>query len=191
MELWAFKAAKYEEESPFQSYRDVYATIDAIRAGDVPWQCFTVSPQEDVTSDAPVWKKHEYQVWYRDPETIIKNMLDSPDFDGQFDYTPYIQYDKDGQRQWKNFMSGNYAWRKSVSQLILLLHMLWLIWLNDLRTKSVLKTPTPLTVRCIAVSSSVATRPQCQSLQAMLNTIRCIFLLGILTTPSAVPTGMQ
>lgn len=41
-------------------------------------------------------------------------MLNNPDFDGQFDYTPYIQYDKDGQRQWKNFMSGNYAWRKSV-----------------------------------------------------------------------------
>ncbi|KAG0701704.1 hypothetical protein DFH29DRAFT_982632 [Suillus ampliporus] len=88
MELWAFKAAKYEEESPFKSYCDVYATIDTIQAGDVPWQCFTVLPQEDLTSDAPVWKKHEYQVWYRDPDT-------------------------DGQHQWKNFMSGNYAWQKS------------------------------------------------------------------------------
>ncbi|KAG1840992.1 hypothetical protein F4604DRAFT_1548033, partial [Suillus subluteus] len=64
MELWAFKAAKYEEDSPFKSHRDVYATIDAIRAGDVPWQCFTVSPQEDLPSNAPTWKQHEYQVWY-------------------------------------------------------------------------------------------------------------------------------
>lgn len=80
----------------------------------MPWQCFTVSPQEELPSDAPSWKQHEYQVWYHDPDTVIKNMLNNPDFDGQFDYTPYIQYDKDGQRRWKNFMSGNYAWRKSV-----------------------------------------------------------------------------
>ncbi|KAG1873124.1 hypothetical protein F4604DRAFT_1880988 [Suillus subluteus] len=113
MELWAFKAMKYEEDSPFKSHRDVYATIDTIQAGDVPWQCFTVSPQEDLPSNAPTWKQHEYQVWYRDPDAVIKNMLDNPDFDGQFDYTPYIQYDKDGQCQWMNFMSSNYAWRKS------------------------------------------------------------------------------
>ncbi|KAG1882453.1 hypothetical protein F4604DRAFT_1879499 [Suillus subluteus] len=102
MELWAFKAAKYEEDSPFKSH-----------SGYVSWQCFTVSPQEDLPSDAPTWKQHEYQVWYHDPDTVIKNMLDNPDFDGQFDYTPYIQYDKDGQRRWMNFMSSNYAWQKS------------------------------------------------------------------------------
>ncbi|KAG2031508.1 hypothetical protein BDR03DRAFT_936337 [Suillus americanus] len=113
MELWAFKAAKYKEDSPFKSHHDVYVTIDTIHAGDVPWQCFMVSSQEDLPSDAPSWKQHEYQVWYRDPDIVIKNMLDNPDFDGQFDYAPYTQYDKDGRRQWKNFMSGNYAWHKS------------------------------------------------------------------------------
>ncbi|KAG1735562.1 hypothetical protein EDB19DRAFT_1830231 [Suillus lakei] len=32
MELWTFKAAKYEEDSPFKSHHDVYATIDVICA---------------------------------------------------------------------------------------------------------------------------------------------------------------
>jgi hypothetical protein len=122
MELWAFKAAKYKEDSPFKLHCDVYATIDTIRAGDVPWQCFTVSPHEDLPSDASTWKQHEYQVWYCDPDAIIKNMLDCPDFDEQFYYSPYIQYDKTQQHRWTNFMSGNYAWRKSVSQLFSLCH---------------------------------------------------------------------
>ncbi|KAG0696193.1 hypothetical protein DFH29DRAFT_984705 [Suillus ampliporus] len=115
MELWAFKAAKYEEDSPFKSHRDVYATIDAIRAGDIPWQCFSASPLSDGTSgsDVPRWKQAEYQVWYRDPEAVIQAMLANPDFDGQFDYTPYVHYDPSGKRRWKDFMTGNYAWHKS------------------------------------------------------------------------------
>ncbi|KAG1750512.1 uncharacterized protein EDB91DRAFT_1235038 [Suillus paluster] len=113
MELWAFKAAKYEEDSPFKSHRDVYATIDAIRVGDVPWQCFSVSPQHDLDSDVPQWQQTDYQVWYRDPDAVIQAMLANPDFDEQFDYTPYVHYDQSGKRRWKDFMSGNYAWRKA------------------------------------------------------------------------------
>ncbi|KAG1725159.1 uncharacterized protein EDB91DRAFT_1239889 [Suillus paluster] len=113
MELWAFKAAKYEEDSPFKSHCDVYATIDAIRAGDVPWQCFSVSLQHDLDSDMPRWQQTDYQVWYRDPDAIIQAMLANPDFDEQFDYTPYVHYDQSGKRCWKDFMSGNYAWRKA------------------------------------------------------------------------------
>ncbi|KAG1727187.1 uncharacterized protein EDB91DRAFT_1254011 [Suillus paluster] len=114
MELWAFKAAKYEEDSPFKSHRDVYATIDAIHAGDVPWECFSVTPQHDLDeSDMPRWQQTEYQVWYRDPDAVIQAMLANPDFAGQFDYAPYVHYDQSGKRHWKDFMSGNYAWSKS------------------------------------------------------------------------------
>ncbi|KAG2045477.1 hypothetical protein BDR06DRAFT_1057650, partial [Suillus hirtellus] len=113
MELWAFKAAKYEEDSPFKSHRDVYATIDAIHAGDVPLQCFSVAPQHNLDSDVPRWQQTEYQVWYRDPDAVIQAMLANPDFAGQFDYSPYVHYDQSGKRRWKDFMSGNYAWRKS------------------------------------------------------------------------------
>ncbi|KAG1896024.1 uncharacterized protein F5891DRAFT_1130403 [Suillus fuscotomentosus] len=113
MELWAFKAAKYEEDSPFKSHRDVYATIDVIRAGDVPWQCFSVAPQHNLDSDVPWWQQTEYQVWYQDPDAVIQAMLANPDFAGQFDYSPYVHYDQSGKHRWKDFMSGNYAWRKS------------------------------------------------------------------------------
>lgn len=42
-------------------------------------------------------------------------MLENPDFDGEFDYAPYIDLDMNGERVWSDVMSGNYAWRQSVS----------------------------------------------------------------------------
>ena len=42
-------------------------------------------------------------------------MLDNPDFDGHFNYTPYVDLDKAGNRRWNEFMSGNFSWRHVVS----------------------------------------------------------------------------
>ncbi|KAH7918263.1 hypothetical protein BV22DRAFT_1108403 [Leucogyrophana mollusca] len=98
MELWAFEVTKYGGSSPFSSHRDAYQTIDSIQAGDVPWQCLSV--------------------WFRDPDTVIKNMLDNPDFDSQFDYVPYVYTDSNGQCRWSDVMSGNFAWHQCVSYVV-------------------------------------------------------------------------
>jgi len=45
-------------------------------------------------------------------------MLDNPDFDNQFDYAPYVELDKAGQRRWNEFMSGNFSWRHAVCMAI-------------------------------------------------------------------------
>ena len=42
------------------------------------------------------------------------NMLDNPDFDREFDYAPYVEVDKSGQRRWNEPMLGNFAWRHVV-----------------------------------------------------------------------------
>ena len=117
MELWAFDVMKYgpDATSPFVSHQNVYSTIDEIRAGGVPWKCLAVNCADD-NPDSPLWKRQEYQVWFRDPDTVIKNMLDNTDFDGQIDYAPHAVTDTAGKRRWKDFMSGNYAWRKAVSR---------------------------------------------------------------------------
>ncbi|KAJ7868968.1 hypothetical protein B0H14DRAFT_3132512 [Mycena olivaceomarginata] len=54
----------------------------------------------------------EYEIWYRDPDVVIRNMLGNPDFDGEFDTTPYVELDRHGQRRWSDFMSGNFAWKQ-------------------------------------------------------------------------------
>ena len=62
--------------------------------------------------NAPTW---QLNVWFRDPDVVIQYMLNNPDFNGQFDYTPYIDLDKTGQRKLNEFMSGNFSWKHAVS----------------------------------------------------------------------------
>ncbi len=68
----------------------------------------------DLPQDAPSWQRVEYQIWYRDPDTIISNMLANTDFANEFDVAAYVDVDAEGKRRWCDFMSGNYAWRHSV-----------------------------------------------------------------------------
>ncbi|KAJ6590372.1 hypothetical protein B0H10DRAFT_1830806 [Mycena sp. CBHHK59/15] len=112
LELWALSLMKHEDLGPFQSYEDLYKTIDATKLGDAPWQCFQTEPLA-VGDDAPAWARQSYEIWYRDPDKIIANMLDNPDFDGVFDTAPYVHLDSEGKRSWHDFMSANFAWRHS------------------------------------------------------------------------------
>ena len=118
LELWVHFVMRYSTDAtaPFESWRSLYATIDTIQNGDAPWQCFSVnSLSDDIPEDAPSWQKQEYEVWYRDPDIVIRNLLDNPDFASLFDTAPYIATDTKGKRRWTDFMSGHFAWRRSVS----------------------------------------------------------------------------
>jgi Plavaka transposase len=120
-DLWALSMSKHEEFGPFSSYEQMYSAIDNIKHGDVPWKCFSTSYAGELGPNAPSWQLQDYEVWFRDPDFVIQNMLDNPDFDGYFDYAPYIDLDKAGNRRWDEFMSGNFAWRHAVSPSVLYL----------------------------------------------------------------------
>ncbi|KAJ2911359.1 hypothetical protein MD484_g9055, partial [Candolleomyces efflorescens] len=118
LEVWALDKAKSGDLAPFDSYTQMYGTIDAIEFGDAPWQSFSMNFAEDTDhpADAP-WKSASYEVWYRDPARVISNLLDNPDFDTQFDYAAFVELDKSNggqRRRWNDFMSGNWAWRRSI-----------------------------------------------------------------------------
>jgi hypothetical protein len=121
LDLWDADMKRHGSTGPFQSYRDVYDAIDAIRDGIAPWQCYTISLNPggalDV-DDRPSWMNQKYEVWCRDPDTVIRNILDNPDFAPHFDTVPYIARDRDGKRRWTDFMSGQFAWQRSVSGII-------------------------------------------------------------------------
>ncbi|KAJ6467182.1 hypothetical protein C8R47DRAFT_990496 [Mycena vitilis] len=110
LEQWALSLAKHEDLGPFQNYQHLYETIDATKVGDAPWQCLKTEPLA-VGEDAPAWARQSYEVWYRDPNVVVANMLDNPDFDGAFDTTPYVHVDANGKRRWHDFMSANFAWK--------------------------------------------------------------------------------
>jgi hypothetical protein len=118
LELWAESLAEYDVPAPFNSHEEMYSTIDSCTLGDVPWQCLVTGISEDVDEHSPDWMRKGYEVWYRDPNAVVKAMLDNPDFDGQFDLRPYIDLDASGKRRWNNLMSGNLAWRRCVSPYI-------------------------------------------------------------------------
>ncbi|KII89352.1 hypothetical protein PLICRDRAFT_109924 [Plicaturopsis crispa FD-325 SS-3] len=113
MELWAASMVAHDGHPPFTGHQDMHATIDAIPHGDVPWESFSVRPAEDIADDAPSWMHAEYDVWFRNPREVARVMLDNPDFSDGIDFGPYRDFDKDGARVLKDFMSGDWSWRQA------------------------------------------------------------------------------
>lgn len=114
LEMWALSLMKLNDLGPFHDYKDIYETIDGTTVGDAPWKCFETQPF-NTAADAPAWARQSYEVWYRDSDVVITNILDNPDLDGAFDTTPYVRVDADGKRRWSDFMSANFAWRHCAS----------------------------------------------------------------------------
>lgn len=116
LSIWGLSSGDVDSLNtpPFGTHKHLYDAVDSGTLGSAPWQCLEAGFEGDVPQNAPAWRKKKYEVWYRDPDTILRNMLDNPDFDGQFDYAPYVELDKNCNRRWSNFMSGNYAWKQAV-----------------------------------------------------------------------------
>lgn len=112
MELWA--STTTDGEAPFRDHRDMLATIDAIDGGDTPWQSFTASySAKKPPGNPPDWMLKEYTVFFRDPLAVVRSIISNPDFDGQFDYAPYMEFE-DGKERWTDVMSGKWAWKQAV-----------------------------------------------------------------------------
>ena len=90
--------------------------------GDIPWQSCTLnykgSPPEILgpNGESPPWTTADYDIWFHDAHLLIQEMISNPDFAGEFDFAPYQEYSTDGQHWFKDFMSGDWAWKQAVSQ---------------------------------------------------------------------------
>jgi hypothetical protein len=118
LDLWAANLFQHDDHPPYADHNHLYETIDAMPLGDVPWQSFTMKYNGNLPEGPlPTWMTDEFQVWFWDPRTIVHNMLANPEFDGKIDYSPYRDFDANGERQYQDFMSGDWAWKHAVSQL--------------------------------------------------------------------------
>jgi hypothetical protein len=120
-----------DEDSPFSEYQQMYSAIDNIHEGGAPWKCFQTIVDDTLPIDAPEWQKTSYQVWYRDPDTVIANILANPELAHNFDPAPYVHRDQHGTRQWCDFMSGNFAWRHAESMIHFYVHRVTHIFLSE------------------------------------------------------------
>ena len=117
LQLWMESLEKHGDVPPFLNHKELYSSIDTI-IGSVPWQSFTFAYNEpDITPDSPKWMTADYTIWYCEPRQLFLHMLRNPDFATAFDYAPLRQYDKDGHRQYQNFMSGDWAWKQAVCEI--------------------------------------------------------------------------
>ncbi|KAG0693018.1 hypothetical protein DFH29DRAFT_992452 [Suillus ampliporus] len=115
MNLWGRTLEKHDDAPPFTDHRNLYSTIDDTPVGDVLWKSFSMkyNANDDDSSGSAPWMGKTYTAWFRDPHTVIHNMLANPDFKDEMDYIPYREFNGDGdnaKRQWHNMMSGNWAW---------------------------------------------------------------------------------
>ena len=112
MDLWASTTA--DGQAPFRDHREMLATIDAIDGGDTPWECFTASySKTKPPANTPDWMLKKYTVFFRDPLAVVWAIISNPDFNGQFDYAPYMEFEDEKQR-WTDVMSGKWAWKQAV-----------------------------------------------------------------------------
>lgn len=116
LNLWASTLLKHNEPPPFANHQDLYNTIDSTPLGDIPWQSFSLryNGNEVPEGTIPQWMTSEYDVWFRDPHAIIKNMIKNPDYNHHFDVSPVRFFNRNGRRVYKNFMSGDWAWEEAV-----------------------------------------------------------------------------
>ena len=115
LNLWAASLATHSDEPPFSKATHLYDTIDSTPLGDAAWDSFSL--QYNGTrpeSNVPSWMEAEYDVWFRDPRTLVHNLLSNPDFKSGFDYAPFQERTADGCHRFQNFLSANWAWNQAV-----------------------------------------------------------------------------
>ena len=74
----------------FKDHNDLCDTIDTSDLGDVPWQHSSFRYDKELPdSQVPGWMTELYEVYYRDPHDIIKNIIANTTFKHTFNYAPY------------------------------------------------------------------------------------------------------
>ncbi|KAH7918242.1 hypothetical protein BV22DRAFT_1134733 [Leucogyrophana mollusca] len=97
---------------PFSNDDNLYKVIDSTPLGGIPWQMVTVHYNgERPDQDIPPWMDAGYEVSFRDPREVVRNMLANPSFNGQMDYAPYWDFDENDEQEWQDLMLGEWAWK--------------------------------------------------------------------------------
>ena len=118
MDIWAVQAFKHGGRPPFADYQDLYSTVDATPLADVSWQSFTAHYQGERPDGAVLpWMDSKYDVWFRDPLAVVRELVGNPGFDGEFDYTPFCEFESNGERRLQDFFSGDWAWSQAVCRI--------------------------------------------------------------------------
>lgn len=96
----------------------MYNTIDKIRQGHNPWKSVPFRYNGPMPKTPPKWMSEEYVLVTRNICHLLDEQIACTDFDGHWDYTPFIEFDHAGNRVWTNIMSGDWAAKQAVRVFI-------------------------------------------------------------------------
>ncbi|KAF8802530.1 hypothetical protein BYT27DRAFT_7226421 [Phlegmacium glaucopus] len=121
LDLWRATVIKHKSEHgpsasngvPWKNADELYATIDAIHSGDIGWKTYQFQYTGPKPSTPPQWMETSYELNTRDVLAILEQQISSTEFNGQFEYTPYQEYDSEGDRVYSHLMSGYWATREA------------------------------------------------------------------------------
>lgn len=125
LDLWHAAIIKHQsahglpESPPWNTANDLYQTIDSIKAGQLGWKTYAFRYTGPKPSNPPRWMEESYELNTRDVLAVLEQQLSTKEFDGQFEYTPYQEFDPRGDRSYSNLMSAHWAYREAVCMLLL------------------------------------------------------------------------
>ncbi|THG95899.1 hypothetical protein EW026_g5830 [Hermanssonia centrifuga] len=92
----------------------MHNVINTIPLSNVPWKCFSMKYTREIPErNPPTWMLQSHKIYYHEPNTVIRQMLENPDFTHGFDFIPRREFDARDQQVFSDFMTGNWAWRKA------------------------------------------------------------------------------
>ena len=92
-----------------------------MQVGDIGWESFGVVYSGDRTDCPAPWMDDVYDVWMRDPEAVIAEIVGDGHFQKLMDFIPYREYDSaTNTHRWRDFMSGDWAWDEAVRTCLIL-----------------------------------------------------------------------
>ena len=121
LDLWRAAVKRYHTDDdkfdgvPWKNAKEMYDTIDSISTNATGWKTHQLSyGRPKPTGTIPQWMREAYELNVRDVLSLFEEQLASNEFDGQFEYTPYEEYDKNGSRVYTNLMLGAWASHEAV-----------------------------------------------------------------------------
>jgi hypothetical protein len=110
----ALTCGRSTQEIPWKNTKEMYATIDSIHEGHVPWKRMYFKYTGILPVEPPKWMVARYELCYRDMRLLLHEQLSSGEFKDHFDYAPYQMFDSNGDRIICNLMSGDWASKQTV-----------------------------------------------------------------------------
>lgn len=119
LDIFSAYLQKYKGRPPFSNCAELYNVIDSTQVGDISWENFGVKYSGEQPDIPFPWMEDIYDVWMRDPESAVAQIISDPDFAQLMDLIPYREYETaTNARCWQDFMSGDWAWEEAVSSSI-------------------------------------------------------------------------